>query len=63
MRFIANNVDITIIETEQPTESEVNITADGEVVAYFDSDENEFVVYKNVLERLGLTVSVEDKLE
>lgn len=63
MRFLINSPDIACVETHQVNEDEVQILLDNEVVSYFDSDENELVVFQDVLKnKFNLTVSVEDSL-
>ena len=63
MRFLINSPDIACVETHQVNEDEVQILLDSEVVAYFDSDENELVVFQDVLKnKFNLTISVEDSL-
>ena len=63
MRFLINSPDIACVETHQVNEDEVQILLDNEVVSYFDSDENELVVFRDVLKnKFNLTVSVEDSL-
>ena len=49
MRFLINSPDIACVETHQVNEDEVQILLDNEVVSYFDSDENELVVFQDVL--------------
>ena len=44
MKFIANNAGVGLVELDQINEDEVAILLDGQRVAYFDADENEFVV-------------------
>jgi urate oxidase len=62
MRFLVNSTDIACVELHQVNEDEVQIWLDGEPVAYFDSDENEFVVYQDTLKnKFNVTVSVEDQ--
>ena len=63
MRFLINSPDIACVETHQVNEDEVQILLDNEVVSYFDSDENELVVFQDVLKnKFNLTISVEDSL-
>jgi hypothetical protein len=61
MRFLVNSTDVACVELHQINEDEVQVWLDGEPVAGFDSDENEFVIYQDVLKKkFNLTVSVED---
>lgn len=60
MKFIANNAGVGLVELDQINEDEVAILLDGQRVAYFDADENEFVVFNDRIVKAGLTVSVED---
>ena len=61
MAFIVKGTGVHVVELEQE-ENDVNILVDGEIVAFFDGDEKEFVVFQNRMAALELPVSVEDSL-
>ena len=63
MKFIANNAGVGLVELDQINEDEVAILLDGQRVAYFDADENEFVVFEDRLKQAALTASVEEAPE
>ena len=61
MAFIVKVTGVHVVELEQEG-TDVNILVDGEIVAFFDGDEKEFVVFQNDIHTLGLTVSVENSV-
>ena len=63
MKFIANNAGVGLVELDQINEDEVAILLDGRRVAYFDTDEDEFVVFDDRIKQGGLTTSVEESPE
>ena len=63
MKFIANNAGVGLVELDQINEDEVAILLDGRRVAYFDTDEDEFVVFDDRIKQAGLTTSVEESPE
>ena len=61
MAFIVKETGVHVVELEQEV-ADVNILVDGEIVAFFDGDEKDFVVFQNEIADLELTVSVEDSV-